>query len=135
MVIPLRIFRSWVKSVEMIIFGKKFQMKHYHIVTCPHCGSNDLVKNGHSEIAIQRWRCNSCKKSFQLEYRYNAWKPGVKEQITELTMNSSGIRDISRTLHINKTTVIAELKKNFIHKPVPVRHDRSKTAWKVGRGN
>lgn len=103
-------------------------MKHYHIVTCSYCGSDDLVKNGHSENATQRWRCNSCKKSFQLEYHYKAWQPGIKEQITELTMNSSGVRDISRTLHINKNTVISELKKNSIHKPIYVRHDRNKTA-------
>ena len=49
--------------------------------------------------------------SFQLKYRNNAWKPGVKKQIIELTINSSGVRDFSRTLHINKNTVISELKK------------------------
>ena len=103
-------------------------MKHYHVVKCTFCDSEDLVKNGHSENTTQRWQCNSCKKSFQLEYRYNAWKPGVKEQITELTMNSSGVRDLSRTLQINKNTVIAELKKNATNKSIPLRHDRSKTA-------
>ena len=104
-------------------------MKHYQVVTCTFCGSEDLVKNGHSENATQRWQCNSCKKNFQLEYRYNARKPGVKEQITELTINSSGVRDISRTLKINKNTVIAELKKNATYKPIPAGYDRIKTAW------
>ena len=94
-------------------------MKHYFVVTCIHCESDDLVKNGHSENNTQRWQCNNCKKSFQLEYRYNAWRPGVKEQIIELTMNSSGVRDISRTLQINKNTVISVLKKNAIRKPIP----------------
>jgi len=75
-------------------------------------------KNGHSENGTQRWRCNSCKKSFQLSYKYKAWEPGVKEQIMELTLNSSGVRDISRSLHINKNTVISELKKNASNKPV-----------------
>ena len=103
-------------------------MKHYQIVTCTFCNGDDLVKNGHSENATQRWYCNNCKKSFQLEYRYNARKPGVKEQITELTMNSSGVRDISRTLQINKNTVISELKKNAANKPIPAGHDRSQTA-------
>ena len=93
-------------------------MKHYHIIRCTFCGSEDLVKNGHSENETQRWRCNSCKKSFQLSYKYKAWEPGVKEQIMELTLNSSGVRDISRTLHINKNTVISELKKNASNKPV-----------------
>jgi len=86
-------------------------MKHYQVITCSLCGCDDLVKNGHSENGTQRWFCKGCKKSFQMKYTYNARKPGVKEQILELTLNSSGVRDISRTLHINKNTVISELKK------------------------
>jgi transposase-like protein len=71
-----------------------------------------LQKNGRRPSGIQYWHCKACRKSFQLEYRYNACKQGVKEQITELTMNSSGVCDISRILRINKNTVISELKKN-----------------------
>ena len=107
---------------------KKQIMKHYLVITCTHCDSDDIVKNGHSENKTQRWFCNKCRKSFQLEYRYNAWRPGVKQQIVELTMNSSGVRDISRTLKINKNTVISELKKNSKRKPFSVGHGGSKPA-------
>jgi len=93
-------------------------MKHYHVVKCTLCNSENLVKNGHSENGTQRWFCSDCKKSFQLEYRYNAWKPGIKNQIIDLTMNSSGVRDISRTLHINKNTFVSVLKKNSAHQPI-----------------
>jgi transposase-like protein len=58
------------------------------------------------------------EKVFSWEYHCNARKQGVKEQITELTMNSSGVRDISRILHINKNTVISELKKNSTPEPL-----------------
>jgi len=87
-------------------------MKHSQEIQCPHCSGSSLQKNGHSENGTQRWRCNECRKSFQLTYRYNARKPGVKEQITVLTLNSSGVRDIGRILGINKNTVVSELKKN-----------------------
>jgi transposase-like protein len=87
-------------------------------IECPHCGSLDLQKNGHSENGTQRWRCNGCRKSFQLTYRYNARKPGVKEQIDELTLNSSGVRDIGRILKISTNTVIARLKKNAKREPI-----------------
>ena len=87
-------------------------MKQYIKIICRHCGSDDLVKNGHSENGKQRYRCNNCKKSFQTEYRYNAWQPGVKDQIETQTLNSSGVRDIGRNLKISKNTVISELKKN-----------------------
>ena len=93
-------------------------MIHTQEIQCPYCECSQLQKNGHSENGTQRWFCTNCRKSFQLTYRYNARKPGVKEQITVLTLNSSGVRDISRTLHINKNTVIAGLKKNLKREPV-----------------
>jgi transposase-like protein len=71
-----------------------------------------LQKNGKSPNGTQRWRCKECKKYFQLEYRYNAYIQGVKEQIIEMTLNCSGVRDIGRVLKINKNTVISVLKKN-----------------------
>jgi transposase-like protein len=79
-----------------------------------------LHKNGRRSSGIQYWRCCQCKKSFQLDYRYNARRPGVKEQITELTLNSSGVRDISRVLKIAKNTVISELKKKKLQKPIHI---------------
>jgi transposase-like protein len=42
---------------------------------------------------------------------YNAWKPGVKEQIEMQTLNSGGVRDISRALVVSRNTVISERKK------------------------
>jgi transposase-like protein len=86
-------------------------MKQYSKITYPQCNKDDLLKNGHSENGTQRYRCKSCKKSFQLDYTYNAWSPGVKEQIEVQALNSSGVRDISRNLGISKSTVISELKK------------------------
>jgi transposase-like protein len=93
-------------------------MKHYHTIVCPFCSKDDLVKNGHSVTGEQRWRCNNCKKSFQLEYKYNAWKPGVKETIIQQTLNSSGVRDTGRNLRINKNTVVSVLKKNAQCEPL-----------------
>jgi len=87
-------------------------MEHTQIILCPHCSGSSLQKNGHRSNGDQRWRCNGCLKSFQQEYRYNARKQGVKEQIIELTLNSSGVRDISRILKISRNTVSSELKKN-----------------------
>ncbi|MGR0481501.1 MAG: IS1/IS1595 family N-terminal zinc-binding domain-containing protein [Candidatus Electronema sp. V4] len=88
-------------------------MKQYIEIKCRHCGAEDLVKNGLSENGNQRYRCNKCRKSFQHDYTYNAWKPGVKEQIEMQTLNSGGVRDISRTLDISKSTVISELRKKI----------------------
>ncbi|MDR3327045.1 MAG: hypothetical protein LBT04_02760, partial [Prevotellaceae bacterium] len=65
-------------------------MLHTTEIQCPHCKSNDLIKQGKSGKGTQKWQCNSCKKHFRLEYRYKAWQAGTKEKIIELTLNSSG---------------------------------------------
>ena len=104
-------------------------MKHYHIIICPFCKEDDLVKNGRYKSGTQRWLCNKCKKSFQLEYQYNACKPGIKELIIEQTLNSSGVRDIGRNLKINKNTVVAVLKKNSKNEPLFSYKNRVSNHW------
>jgi len=93
-------------------------MIHREELHCPTCRGIDLVKNGKSPNGTQRWRCNTCKKSFQFDYRYNAHKQGVKEKIIEMTLNSSGVRDIGRVLKISKDTVCSVLKKNAKNEPL-----------------
>ena len=41
------------------------------------------------------------------------YRVGNKAKIIEMTLNSSGVRDIGRVLRISKDTVTSELKKNF----------------------
>jgi transposase-like protein len=47
-----------------------------------------------------------------LNYRYRACQAGIKEQIIEMEINGSGIRDTARVLKINKNTIISTLKKS-----------------------
>jgi len=93
-------------------------MIHKEELHCPACASNDLVKNGRSRNGTQRWQCNRCKRSFQFDYRYNAYKPGIEDTIIEMTLNSSGVRDIGRVLKISKDTVCSVLKKNAKNEPL-----------------
>ena len=46
-----------------------------------------------------------------LNYTYQGYLPEVKEKITDMAMNGSGIRDTARVLKISPSTVINELKK------------------------
>lgn len=78
---------------------------------CRYCDSINLVRNGHSSTGKDRCRCRDCKKSFQVEYKYKACIKGVREQITEMSMNGSGVRDTARVLGIDKNTVVDTLKK------------------------
>ena len=49
------------------------------------------------------------------DYSYAGQSPAVKEQIIDMSMNASGIRDTARVLKISPTTVINELKKKNLH--------------------
>ncbi len=92
-------------------------MACYQEVSCPACGSNNIMKSGRSVLDIQRYRCQQqdCStKTFMQEYRYKAYEPGIKEKIVDMAINSSGIRDTARVLKINKNTVIRILKKSRI---------------------
>lgn len=86
----------------------------YIKVKCPYCGSEDVVKNGKNSKGKQRYMCRNkeCShRTFLLEYKNNACKPGVREQIVEMVMNGAGTRDTGRVLGVSKDTVTAVLKK------------------------
>ena len=83
-------------------------------VKCPHCHSTDVVKHGKSAEQKQRYLCRNGEcpyRTFILEQSYPGRSLKVKEQITEMTLSGSGIRDIYRVLKVSHTTVIKELKK------------------------
>ena len=58
----------------------------------------------------QRLRCQTCCRSFQLEYEYRACQQSMKEQIVDLAMNNAGICDTARALHISINAVVRTLK-------------------------
>lgn len=83
-------------------------------VLCPDCGSDDGVKHGRSDEGKQRYKCRNseCRRcTFIRTYADRGYLPQVKQQITEMTLNGSGIRDPARVLKISPTTVIETLKK------------------------
>ena len=82
-------------------------------VKCRYCrGTEQVIKAGYSISKQQRYHCRECNKYFQLDYVNNASKPGVKEQIIEMAINGSGVRDTVRVLKVGINTVIRTLKKS-----------------------
>jgi transposase-like protein len=83
-------------------------------VRCPQCHSDQVIKGGVTKATKQRYRCqnlNCPRYSFVLDPSYQGHLPEVKEQIVDMALNGSGIRDTARVLKISPTTVINELKK------------------------
>jgi transposase-like protein len=82
-------------------------------VKCRYCTETEqVIKAGYSISKQQRYYCGSCNKYFQIEYLNKASKPGVKEQIVEMAINGSGVRDTVRVLKVGINTVIRTLKKS-----------------------
>src|SRR5262245_30674981 len=86
-----------------------------HVLSCPYCPGTDIVRHGMTTEGKQRSRCRECRlgrgRTFLLEYTYAGQSPEVKQQIIDMAMNASGIRDTARVLHVSPTTVLKELKK------------------------
>jgi transposase-like protein len=80
-------------------------------IKCMFCDSENVVKNGTQSNGKQRVKCKECGKTFQLEYTNNGAKIETKFLIIQMSLNGSGIRDISRVLKISPNTVLDVLKK------------------------
>ena len=94
-------------------------------VKCPHCQSDTVVKYGKTSTGKERFRCQqsaACDRTFLRTYAYPGCLPTVKQQIVDMTLNGSGIRDIARVLHVGSNTVLRELKKS--RRAVPGQHKR-----------
>src|SRR5215213_11228427 len=96
-------------------------------VKCPHCQSEAVVKYGKTSTGKERFRCQQtpqCGRTFLRSYAYPGCLPTVKQQIVEMTLNGSGIRDIARVLQVGPNTVMKALKKSV--RPVADKHPRGR---------
>ena len=91
------------------------------VLHCPYCHGTDSVHHGTTSEGQQRYRCRECLlgrgRTFLLEYTYAGQSSEVKQQIVDMAMNASGIRDTARVLHVSPTTVLKELKKRNLKSP------------------
>ena len=73
-----------------------------------------MVQYGKQANGTQRYRCDNraCPRTiFLLQYCDKGRLPAVKQQIIDMTLNGSGVRDIVRVLRVSSATVIDVLKK------------------------
>src|SRR5215468_6262698 len=83
-------------------------------VRCLYCKSEQVIKGGKTDTGKQRYRCHNptCShQSFLLDSAYKGRSPEIKQQVIDLSLNGSGVRDTARVLGISPTTVMQELKK------------------------
>ena len=83
-------------------------------VRCPHCQSDQIVKRGKTARGTQRYVCQNtlcAKESFLLNYCNRGCLPEGKQQIVDMRLNASGVRDTARSLPICPNTVLRALTK------------------------
>lgn len=83
-------------------------------IRCPRCAGDAVVKYGKNATGKQRYQCQNptCGgRAFILEFSYRGRRAEVKQQIIEMALSGSGVRETARVLQISPTTVIEELKK------------------------
>lgn len=106
-------------------------------VYCPHCQSTNVKKHGTSSNGKRRYRClnSDCPyETFSQSIDYPGRRQEVKQQIVEMNLNGSRVRDIARVLHVSTATVIQELKKTS---PIAKRQSEAieSTSTRTGRGS
>ena len=78
----------------------------YEEVACPRRSSLNVKKNGISAQHKQRYRCKDCARQFITDYAAQADKAGVRSLVLPMTINGSGMRDISRELSISTNAAL-----------------------------
>src|SRR5215470_14822152 len=101
---------SLMKGVAMVLIP----------ICCLYCQSDQVTKRGKTATGKQRYRCHNpdCPhQSFLLNPAYKGRLPEIKQQVIEMSLNASGVRDTARVLQISTRTVLNELKKKG--RPLP----------------
>ncbi len=79
-------------------------------ITCPHCSSFNLKKNGKTGNKKQKYRCQDSDRQFITDYTYQGCRLEIRRLILKMTLNSFGIRDISRVLSISANTMLKQIR-------------------------
>ena len=79
---------------------------------CPHCGSENLKRNGHASNGKQRYYCKACKKQSRENPTSNAYSEKRREEILRAYEERSSLRGLSRTFGVARNTVSDWIKKS-----------------------
>ena len=82
------------------------------VVSCCHCESEQLVKNGHAPNGKQKYLCRACGKSSRERAVAKGYSEERKEEILKAYQERSSMRGLTRTFGVSRTTVAKWLKKS-----------------------
>ena len=74
------------------------------IVTCYHCDSENIVKNGKAPNGKQKYLCYDCGRQSREDPESNAYPPERREEILRAYQERSSLRGLARTFGVSRTT-------------------------------
>ena len=80
-------------------------------IHCPHCGSEELKRNGHAPNGKQKYSCRACKKQSRENPTPHAYSEKRREEILRAYEERSSLRGLKRTFGVSRGTVIGWIKK------------------------
>jgi insertion element IS1 protein InsB len=87
--------------------------------TCPRCGSDQLVKNGHNKVGSQQAYCHACRAYFVLEPTVSYTKR-TKRMILKAYLERWSLGGLERIFGVTRPTIATWLK-SFIRSFPPLR--------------
>jgi transposase-like protein len=82
------------------------------IVTCYHCDSENIVKNGKAPNGKQKCLCRDCGRQSREDPASNAYAPERREEILSAYQERSSLGALSRTFGVSRNTVTRWLEKS-----------------------
>ena len=82
------------------------------VLHCPSCQGTDMVRHGKTPQGKQRDRCRQCPArgpTCLLDDSSPGQFQSIKDQMVEMAMNASGLRDTARVFHVSPTPGLKEL--------------------------
>jgi transposase-like protein len=72
-------------------------------ISCPHCHSKSIKKNGKKSNGVQNYRCKECGRQFikEMDIYYEGRKAWVVEKALYMLLRGSGFRDIRAVLGLS----------------------------------
>ena len=80
-------------------------------LSCPHCQSENLVRNGLAPNGKQRYLCHDCRRRSRDNPSSNAYSDDERELMLRAYDERSSLRGLSRTFGVARNTVTKWIKK------------------------
>ena len=90
-----------------------------HLLRCPTCASEEVIRHGRAANGKQRYRCKRCGRTFRENPGSAAYAPKKKQEILAAYRERTSLRGLTRIFGVSRTTVTAWLKEAAEALPPP----------------